>query len=84
MPRLEDYLHSFRLVYPDHTLESVEFNHQGQNNDVLVVNGELVLRFPRYAQRIEELKVVVFWVINAATTPVSPKKPAFFPNPNRR
>jgi aminoglycoside 2''-phosphotransferase len=57
MSRLETYLHSFRQAYPDYPLESVEFNAQGQNNDVLVVNGALILRFPRYAQGIEDLKV---------------------------
>jgi aminoglycoside 2''-phosphotransferase len=50
-------LQSFRQAYPDYPLASVEFNQQGQNNDVLVVNGALILRFPRYAQGIEDLKV---------------------------
>jgi len=57
MSRLETYLHSFRLAYPDSPLESVEVNEQGQDNDVLVVNGALILRFPRYTQGIEDLKV---------------------------
>ncbi len=57
MSSLETCLHSFRQTYPDYPLESVEFNPQGQNNDVLVINGNLILRFPRYAHGIEELKV---------------------------
>jgi aminoglycoside 2''-phosphotransferase len=57
MSSLDDCLHSFRQTYPDYPLESVESNQQGQNNDVLIVNGALILRFPRYAQGIEELKV---------------------------
>jgi aminoglycoside 2''-phosphotransferase len=57
MSSLETCLHSFHLAYPDYPLETVEFNQQGQNNDVLVVNEALVLRFPRYAQGIEALKV---------------------------
>jgi len=57
MSSLETCLHSFRLAYPDYPFETVEFNPQGQNNDVLVVNGTLILRFPRYAQGIEDLKV---------------------------
>jgi aminoglycoside 2''-phosphotransferase len=50
-------LKSFRRTYPYYPIESVELNYQGQNNDVLVVNGALVLRFPRYVQGIEDLKV---------------------------
>jgi aminoglycoside 2''-phosphotransferase len=57
MSSLETCLHSFRQTYPDYPLESVEFNPQGQNNDVLVINGTLILRFPRYTQGIEDLKV---------------------------
>jgi aminoglycoside 2''-phosphotransferase len=57
MRSLEPCLHSFRQAYPDYPVESVEYNDQGQNNDVLVVNHTLVLRFPRYARGIEELRV---------------------------
>ncbi len=57
MSTLETCLQSFRLAYPDYPLESVEFNQQGQNNDVLVINAGLILRFPRYVQGIEDLKV---------------------------
>ena len=57
MSSLETCLDSFHLAYPDYSLELVEFNLQGQNNDVLVVNGALIVRFPRYAQGIEDLKV---------------------------
>jgi aminoglycoside 2''-phosphotransferase len=57
MSSLETCLDSFRQTYPDYSVESVEFNQQGQNNDVLVVNGALIVRFPRYAQGIQDLKV---------------------------
>ncbi len=57
MSSLETCLHSFRQTYPDYPVESAEFNPQGQNNDVLVVNGTLILRFPRYTQGIQDLKV---------------------------
>jgi aminoglycoside 2''-phosphotransferase len=57
MSTQETCLHSFRQAYPDYPLETVEFNQQGQNNDVLVVNGSLILRFPRYSQGIQDLQV---------------------------
>ena len=50
-------LRSFHLTYPDYPLESVEYNPQGQNNDVLTINGALILRFPRYTQGIADLRV---------------------------
>jgi aminoglycoside 2''-phosphotransferase len=57
MSSLETCLDSFRQAYPDYPLESVEFNPQGQNNDALVVNEALIVRFPRYARGIEDLKI---------------------------
>ena len=41
-------LQSICSVYPDLRIASVEFNGDGQNNDVLVVNDELIFRFQVY------------------------------------
>jgi len=57
MNRHEIYLQNIRQAYPDLRIESVEFNDKGQNNDVLIVNQELVFRFPRYAHALEQLRV---------------------------
>jgi len=43
--------------YPDLQIVSVEFNDDSQNNDVLVVNGEFVFRFPKYADALKRLKL---------------------------
>lgn len=43
----EQYAEQIGRVYPDLPLQSVELRKGGQYNDVLVVNGELLFRFPR-------------------------------------
>ena len=57
MNRHEIYLQNIRQAYPNLRVESVEFNDEWQNNDVLIVNHEFVFRFPRYARALEQLKV---------------------------
>jgi len=52
----ERYLCLIARAYPDLRIASAELNEVGQNSDVLVVNGELIFRFPRYAHGIASLK----------------------------
>ncbi len=43
------YLQSIRETYPDLRIESVHaLQREGQFNDILVVNGEIIFRFPKY------------------------------------
>ena len=56
MKNQDAYLESIRTVYPDLDVVSAGFNTQGQNSDVVVVNGELVFRFPKYSHVLENLK----------------------------
>jgi aminoglycoside 2''-phosphotransferase len=51
------YVESIRQAYPGLQITAVELNEQGQNNDVLVVNGVWIFRFPRYAQALERLEI---------------------------
>jgi hypothetical protein len=46
----EFYLQNIQETYPDLQVSSVEYNHQGQNSDVLIINRDLILRFPKYPQ----------------------------------
>jgi len=46
-----------RAACPDLPLRSYSFNDRGQNNDVLIVNGEFVFRFPRTARAARQLRV---------------------------
>ena len=56
MTDLEAYLQSIATAYPDLQVVSTGFNTQGQNSDVVVVNDELIFRFPKYAHVLEKLK----------------------------
>ena len=57
MNKQDVLLQSIRSAYPDLRIASVEFNGDGQNNDVLVVNGEFIFRFPKYAGALKRLKL---------------------------
>jgi aminoglycoside 2''-phosphotransferase len=59
MDRHETYLETIRSTYPDLTITTVERRDEGQNSDVLIANGELVFRFPRYAHVLENLRTEV-------------------------
>jgi aminoglycoside 2''-phosphotransferase len=51
------YLDSIRQAYPELAITSVESHEGGQNNDVLVIDGEWVFRFPRYPEALARLQV---------------------------
>ncbi|WP_423407020.1 hypothetical protein AABM38_14180 [Heyndrickxia sp. MSNUG] len=43
-------------VYPDLKIVKYEKNNFGQNNDVLIINDQLVFRFPKYEDGIRNLE----------------------------
>ena len=51
------YLDSIHQAYPELAITSVEGHDGGQNNDVLVLNGEWVFRFPRYPEALARLEL---------------------------
>lgn len=55
MDKISLYEQRIRKEYPELSIRSVEYNEVGQNNDVLIVNGELVFRFPKYEAGIREI-----------------------------
>ena len=57
MNKQDVLLQSIRSAYPDLRIASVEYNGDGQNNDVLVVSGEFIFRFPKYADALKRLKL---------------------------
>jgi aminoglycoside 2''-phosphotransferase len=56
MKKRDAYLQSIRAACPELEVVSAELNTQGQNSDVVLVNGELVFRFPKYAHVLENLQ----------------------------
>ncbi len=57
MNKQDVLLQSIRSAYPDLRIASAEFNGDGQNNDVLVVNGEFIFRFPKYTDALKRLEI---------------------------
>ncbi|MGF9912913.1 phosphotransferase [Paenibacillus ehimensis] len=53
------YLETLRRDCPELPLREVEAIESGQNNDVLLVNGEWIFRFPKYAEGIGRLRYEV-------------------------
>lgn len=54
---MESYLARIEQTAPELEIRSIELNDRGQNSDVLIINGQLVFRFPKYPQVLERLKV---------------------------
>ncbi len=46
---------TIQRAYPDFEISSVELNLAGQYNRVLLINGDTIFRFPRFATGIEQL-----------------------------
>ena len=47
MDKQSSYIQAIRNIYPDFNIETVQLNQQGQFNDILLVNGETIFRFPK-------------------------------------
>jgi aminoglycoside 2''-phosphotransferase len=50
------FIENIQRVYPDLIINKYHVNEIGQNNDVIIVNGSLVFRFPKYKQGIIQLR----------------------------
>jgi aminoglycoside 2''-phosphotransferase len=50
------YLQSIRETYPDFRIEKVYFHHHdGQFNDILIINDEIIFRFPGYSGGVQTI-----------------------------
>lgn len=45
-----------RAVYPRIDIHSAELDQSGQNNDILLVNGDIIFRFPRYSTALDSIQ----------------------------
>ena len=54
--KVEKYVERIKQVYPSLSVKDCKLNEIGQNNDVIIVNGSIVFRFPKYQKGIESLK----------------------------
>jgi aminoglycoside 2''-phosphotransferase len=53
---MEKYIERIKQVYPSLSILDCQLNEIGQNNDVIIVNGSIVFRFPKYQIGIDNLK----------------------------
>ncbi|WP_257348388.1 phosphotransferase family protein [Pseudalkalibacillus decolorationis] len=53
---LEQYLKCIQSFYPALKTNRVEWNHTGQNNDIVFLNDEWVFRFPKHDQALSSLQ----------------------------
>lgn len=81
--RRSDHIASIHAAYPDLRMERTRRNDEGLYNDVLVVNDDLIFRFPRDVADIDHLEaeVALLWRIRPfVTLPIpDPIYAAFMP-----
>jgi len=54
--RRSNYIASIHAAYPALHIERMRLNDEGQYNDILIVNDDLIFRFPRHDEGIEKLE----------------------------
>ncbi|MGR5989747.1 phosphotransferase family protein [Bacillus paranthracis] len=57
MRKENEYVAYLQRLYPELQINSVYINEIGQNNDVLIVNDNIVFRFPKYEKGIQKLRI---------------------------
>ncbi|MEC0017630.1 phosphotransferase [Bacillus anthracis] len=57
MRKENEYISYLQRVYPELKIRSAYINEIGQNNDVLIVNDNIVFRFPKYEKGIQQLRI---------------------------
>ncbi len=54
--RRSDYIAAIHAAYPELRIARMRLNDAGQYNDILIVNDDLIFRFPRHDEEIEKLE----------------------------
>ncbi len=57
MDKRQRYIARVHELCPDLLVEAVTLDVEGQNNDILVVNDEVIFRFPKYDQGVKRLEI---------------------------
>jgi aminoglycoside 2''-phosphotransferase len=57
MGRISRYLSHIQVLYPDLAIEKASLNEEGQFNDGLIVNEEVIFRFPKNSQALEMMHI---------------------------
>lgn len=70
------FIQAIQAAYPNFVIQEAAFLEDGQYNDVLLVNGRTIFRFPRYPGGLEQLALET-----KILTAVQPYLPLPVPNP---
>ena len=75
MDKQTNYIQVIRDDYPDIKIETAHLNQNGQFNDVLIINGEIIFRFPKTLREADKLvtESAVLWSLQGRTTLPIPK-----------
>ncbi|MEZ4593676.1 MAG: phosphotransferase [Chloroflexota bacterium] len=76
MDDVRPFVQAIHAVYPELVVETAVFNTEGQYNTVLLVNDDLIFRFPRFEAGLEQLALET-----KILTAVQPHLPLPVPNP---
>ena len=70
MDRQAKYTRVIHDAYPDFKIETVHFNQNGQFNDILVINEEIIFRFPKTLREADKLvtESALLWSLQGRTT----------------
>ncbi|HEY6408882.1 MAG TPA: aminoglycoside phosphotransferase family protein, partial [Ktedonobacteraceae bacterium] len=73
MDKQSQYIQAIHNVYPDFKIETAQLNRHGQFNDIFLVNGETIFRFPktlREAAKLVTEAVLLRSLQSRATLPI--------------
>lgn len=70
MEKQAEYIQAIRDTYPDLLIETVHPNEGGQFNDVLIINGKTIFRFPKSAREAAKLatETALLWSLQSRVT----------------
>ena len=70
MNKQTNYIQIIRDVYPDIKIETLHLNQNGQFNDILVINEEIIFRFPKTLREADKLvtESALLWNLQGRTT----------------
>lgn len=70
MDKQANYIQVIHDLYPDFTIETLHLNQNGQFNDILVINDEVIFRFPKTPREADKLvtESALLWSLQGRTT----------------
>ncbi len=85
MDKRQRYITRVYEVCPDLLVETITLDVEGQNNDILVVNDEVIFRFPNYDEGVKRLEIetAILTGIQRYLTTVSVPNPIYVSRPPR-